>query len=64
MGTSLDYYRCIQVYMAQIGADMTCDTLVFFLHSILIQKTTTEDYVNQAINNIITLLSNLIAYLL
>ena len=53
IGTSLDQYICIQCYMPAYGTVRITDTLQYILKEFAFPKTTTEDYFQQAIVDII-----------
>ena len=58
IGPSLDHYRCIQRYMPVTGIVRITDTLQYTPKAFAFQKTTTEDYLQQAIGDIISIIKN------
>ena len=63
IGSSLEHYRCIKSYIPATKSEINCDTLAFFPHDIPIPKVSTEDYLKQATQDIITLLTHPVASL-
>ena len=58
IGTSLDHYRCMQCYMPAIGIVRIIDTLQYIPKAFTFPKTHTEDYLQQAIGDIIALMKD------
>ena len=50
---SLDHYRCMQGYMPATGILRITDTLQYILKAVVFPKTTAEDYLQQAIGDIV-----------
>ena len=63
IGPALEHYRCIQCYMPLTRSTINCDTLAFFPHNIPFPKVSTDDYLKQATQDIIQLLTHPIAQL-
>ena len=55
-GTSLDHYRFIKCYMNATGIVGITDTLQYIPNSFAFPKTTTEDYLQHAIGDIIEIM--------
>ena len=58
IGPSLDHYRCIQCYMPPTVIIWITDTLQYIPRSFYLPKTTTEDYLQQAIGDIIEIMKD------
>ena len=56
IGPALDHYRCVTCYVPITSSTRIADTISYFPHTIPIPKTTTDDYLKQAIADIITIL--------
>ena len=63
IGPALEHYRCIKCYISATRAEVNCDTLALFPHNIPCSKVSTEDYLKQATDDIIQLLTNPVAQL-
>ena len=58
IGPSMEHYRCVKIYVPETGKVRDADTVQFFPHSIQFPSTTTEDYLKQASNDILSILKN------
>ena len=58
IGPSLDHYRCMQCYIPSTGIVIITDTLQYIPKAFALPKTTTEDYLQQAIGDIISIMKN------
>ena len=56
IGPSLYHYRCIQCYMPTTGIVRTTYSLQYILNAFSLPKTTTEDYLQQVIEDIIEII--------
>ena len=56
VGPALDHYRCVRAFIPETGDERVCDTLKYLPHNIPFPKATTEDYLIQAAQDIVTLL--------
>ena len=56
VGPSREHYRCVKCYIPESGRERDVDTLQFFPKSIPFPQATTEDYLQQAAADIVTLL--------
>ena len=54
----MEHYRCVKIYVPETGKVRDADTVQFFPHSIQFPSTTTEDYLLQASNDILSILKN------
>ena len=59
IGTSLDHYMCMQCYKPATGIVRITDTLQYTPKAFVSPKTTTEDYLQQAIGEILAIINNL-----
>ena len=59
IGTSLEHYRCMQCYMPATGKIIITETLQYIPKTIYFPKTTTEDYLQQEIGDIIAIMKYL-----
>ena len=57
--TFFDHYMCMQCYMPETGIVIITDTLQYIPKSFVFPKTTTEDYLQQSIGDIIAIMKNL-----
>ena len=58
MGPSFEHYRCVKIYVPETGAVHDADTVQFFPENIQLPETSTEDYLKQASNDILSILRN------
>ena len=58
IGPALDHYRNILVYFPKTRAEKTTDTVTFLPHSIPIPSISMQDYLLQAVDDIVSLLKN------
>ena len=58
IGPSLDHYRCMQCYMTKTGIVIITYTLQYIPKSFYFPKTTTEDYLQQKVGDIIAILKD------
>ena len=58
IGPSIDHYRCMQCYMPATGMVRITDTIQYIPKAFVFPKTTTEDYLQQAIGDIIAIINN------
>ena len=63
IGPSLEHYRCIKCFIPTTKSEINSDTLAFFPHEIPLPQVSTEDYLKQATQDIISLLTNPISFL-
>ena len=58
IGSSLDHYKCMQCYMPTTGILLITDTIKYIPKVFYFQKTTTEDYLQQTIGDIIEIIQD------
>ena len=58
IGQSLDHYRCMQCYIPATGIFRITDTLQYIHKSFSFPKTTTENYLQQVIGDIIAIMKD------
>ena len=63
IGPSLEHYRCIKSYIPATKSEINCDTLAFSPHDIPMPKVSTEDFLKQATQDIISFLTHPVASL-
>jgi hypothetical protein len=54
----MHHYRCVKCFLPTTRAEINADTVAFFPHRIPIPKVTTEDFLQQAALDIISILSS------
>ena len=63
IGPSLEHYRCIKCFIPTTKSEINSDTLAFFPHEIPLPKVSAEDYLKQATQDIISLLTHPVTFL-
>jgi hypothetical protein len=58
VGPSMEHYRCVKCYMPLTSSVRDSDTVAFFPHHIPFPKVTTNDFLRQSIEDILSLLKN------
>ena len=58
IGPSLQHYRCVNCFIPSTNATRDTDTVQYFPHDITFPEVTTEDYLKQAVDDIVQLLKN------
>ena len=54
----MQHYRCVHYFIPQKRSEINAGTLVLILNVILIPSTTVEDFICQALRDIVTLLTH------
>ena len=57
MGPALNHYRCVRCYFPKTRSERICDTVQFLSHQVKFPEITTDDYLKQAVDGIISLLT-------
>ena len=57
VGPAMSHYRCVRIYFPATKSERICDTVRFIPHDIPFPKITTDDYLKQAADDIISILT-------
>ena len=57
VGPAMRHYRCVRCYFPATKSERICDTVKFFPHDIPFPAIKTDDYLKQAVKDIITILT-------
>lgn len=57
VGPAMDHYRCVICYFPWTRTTRTCETVTFFLHDIPFPQVTFKDHLQQAADDIVTILT-------
>ena len=58
VGPAMDHYRCVTCYFSRTRTTRICETVTFFPHNVPFPKVTTTDYLKQAADDIVTILTS------